>query len=317
VTCYLSVDWGGTSFRAAVIRPGKKVEFCRKSAANIRTASVHQLELLAQSLFDDNLHGINDRIVWLIGAAGGADLLAARRVKEVFLELSPTNSVCEIFTDFVCNHASALGGKDGIISVNGTGSLLYADIGNTRIRKGGWGYLLDRSPSGSRFGLLVLRSVLEYLEGDKSREKIYNSYLQQGFKGDKAEILDSLYQAENHQNYLGRFAEVLTCAYNDGDQLAESLVKESFSFLGNDLAKLTDRFSEEIPLNITGCGGLWQNWSSFADLFSQMLNEQRRRFILTRPVYKPVFGPLIHWGKNNSEGADIFAELPEEDKEHD
>lgn len=315
MTLHVSADWGGTSFRAACISSDGSRSYCNFSAANIRSISAAKLSDLTQGLCQI-IGAETDKIRWLIGAAGGSDINAAKKIETAFLAISPPGSSCEIFPDFVCNHASSLGGKDGIILVNGTGSLIYADINDQQQRKGGWGFLLDETPSGAYFGKLVLKSVLEYLEGDQSRHGIHQMFSQNFPATSRAMILDHLYGSANMQNHLGSFSKVLTSCYDSGEELSRDLINRSFEKLGDDCERLMTDFSCQENVYISGCGGLWDKWASFYHLVDKLLHIRNLKVTLIKPEYRSTFGPLLHVGKSDKSVEKIFLSIPDKEKKY-
>lgn len=294
------IDWGGTSIRAVRITQGRVYSPPSFAAANIRSISAENLRDISNRL-STSLNVASEATDWLVGAAGAADLDAAERVTKVILSISGPKSTCRIFPDFLCNHAAALGGKTGILSVNGTGSLLYAESDEEERRLGGWGYLLDESPSGAFFGKLTLQSVLSFMEGDEAARGIAEEYGVQYGKPDRQKILNDLYRSDNQQHYLGNFSKILTKAFDGGDKRAIELVEKSIFALINQLKYLLTHNKATFPIVVSGIGGLWENWPTFSKLIGQALSEARLPVVLKRPVYRPVFGPLLLQGKKQRE----------------
>lgn len=294
------IDWGGTSIRAVRIAQGRIYSPSSFAAANIRTISAENLHDIANRL-STTLNVTSETTDWLIGAAGAADRVAAEKITKMMLSISGSDSTCKIFPDFLCNHAAAFGGKNGILSVNGTGSLLYAKNDDEERQLGGWGYLLDESPSGAFFGKLTLQSVLSFLEGDEEAQKIAEEYSVQYGKPDRHRILNDLYRSDNQQHYLGNFSKILTKAFDSGDKRARELIEKSIFVLINQLKYLISHSKENFPLVLSGIGGLWENWAIFSKLIRQALNKAKLPVVLKRPLYHPVFGPLLLQSKKQQQ----------------
>ncbi len=296
----VSIDWGGTSIRAVRIAQGRIFSAPPIAAANIRSISTEKLRDVSNRL-SISLNVASEATDWLIGAAGAADLDAAERVNKLVLSISGPKSTCRIFPDFLCNHAAALGGKTGILSVNGTGSLLYAESDQQELRLGGWGYLLDECPSGALFGKLALQSVLGFIEGDQAAREISEQYGMQFGDPDRQKILNDLYRADNQQHHLGYFSEILTRAYDKGDARAKELITKSIFALINQLKYLLNFEKESAPTIVSGIGGLWEKWPSFSKIMEQAILENKLPVVLKRPIYHPVFGPLLLQRKKQPE----------------
>ena len=231
---------------------------------------------------------------------------------EIYNQL-PSLKVCEIYPDYKCNHAAALGGESGILSINGTGSLLYYNNYNCDKRLGGWGYLFDNAPSGASFGRMVLKSALEYTEGDSSKKNIFNKLNHEYALKDATTILDEIYQSANQQNYLGQFANILTSCFDENVLEAKKLVKNSIGQMKKRLSCMLESISDTRPV-LSGIGGLWENWPEFAKIMDNMMKEDFPKISLKKPIYKNIFGPLIYQSKSCDECRHIFSLIPEKDK---
>ncbi|GAB4276207.1 MAG: hypothetical protein Kow0029_18010 [Candidatus Rifleibacteriota bacterium] len=314
MTCLVSIDWGGTSLRAAFIGRNGLIGTSTMPAANIRTLSDERLNEIKENLARQTENIEFQELKWLVGAAGAADTKAAERVKSCLLSISPKGSSCDVYPDYICNHASALGGNDGIISVNGTGSLLFAEFGHEHMRLGGWGYLLDEIPSGAYFGKLVLTCVLDFLEGNSSCKTIYDVYEMNMHPPDRSYILDRLYQAGNIQNHLGSFSKILTTSYDLGDATAQALVNASVERLIDMISRVIESFPATEQANLSFCGGLWENWPTFYNIVNSAITDRNLKITMHEPEYKNLFGPLIQKGKTDKLAASLFKKIPDKEK---
>lgn len=293
MTTIVSIDWGGTSCRAMRLSSDGTTFFCSLPAANLRTISNEALAFLSAELRRALCCPADIPVIWLAGAAGASDGLAVERAKKALLTGCAPGSTCEIYPDYLCNHAAFFAGGDGILSVNGTGSLLYCRCGDEEKRFGGWGYLLDETPSGARFGLLVLRAVLANLEGEKKFETITRIFTEKHFLPQTAKILAELYQSVNQQNYLGRFSNVLTAAYDTNDAAAKKLVSGSIELLIKQLKQMLASGNRK-NLKLAGCGGLWENWPGFNGIVSAAINAAGLRLEKTTRSCSLVTGAFQH-----------------------
>lgn len=312
----ISIDWGGTSIRAVAICDSRVLYLPTIAAANIRTISDEALKTVCNKLREIVPGPLQD-VVWLAGAAGAADEQAVRRVTDALQNISPQRSVCHIFPDYVCNHASALGGESGILSINGTGSLVYTDLGPSPRRLGGWGYLLDESPSGAFFGRMTLKAVLEYLDGDETKTAIAKAFGAKHYQPETDKILQDLYRADNQQHHLGHFADILTACYEQNDKTATEIISTSINVLIKQFKQIVNLINRPEPAKIAGCGGLWENWPEFTTWLAGAIKASDLALTIEPPVYRPVFGALIHQARFDSNLQKTFQAIPEKEKLYD
>jgi N-acetylglucosamine kinase-like BadF-type ATPase len=313
VTLYASVDWGGSKFRALLLCDSNAIHKIELPAANLRTITDSQYLTIRQHLNSCQALQNAKKVIWLVGAAGANDEKAVNKAKENLLAISPPGSRVKIYPDYLCNHAAGFSGKEGIISVNGTGSFIYAQHNKQKFQAGGWGFVLDESPSGAYFGRLALQAVLAFLEGNHKMAGIAGHFTNLHYKPERKKILNQLYRAGNMQNFLGSFAIVLTKAADEQDKQAESLIDNSFAMLGKQLVWLTALMGSDKILSICGCGGLWQNWPTFEARFSKMLKKYKLPLQLKPPKLKAVVGPLIYYARNNEQAKERLALLPKKE----
>ncbi|HEY9070410.1 MAG TPA: BadF/BadG/BcrA/BcrD ATPase family protein [Candidatus Ozemobacteraceae bacterium] len=244
---------------------------------------------------------------WLVGGAGARPEPDRERWKEAVETAGLVPGEIAVSRDYEANHAAAFAGTDGILSVNGTGSVLFGRRSGMERRRGGWGFLLDTTPSGAEFGRLVLQQILGAIEGDFSGKSILARFKNQ-FKQmqiDRAAILDWVYADPAAQRRLGEVAPVLTISADDGDQTADALVSASLRRWAADVRALASDLGFGSRISLIGMGGLWSRWASFSDRALRTLEEREPgRFHLREPAFSPSWGPLIRHLCPNGSGLD-------------
>ena len=79
------------------------------------------------------------------------------------------------FEDDAVNLISGtLGHQDGCCIISGTGSSLYARIGERIVHLGGWGYLIDTGGSGYAIGRDAILAVFRYCDGRAPYTRLYD-----------------------------------------------------------------------------------------------------------------------------------------------
>lgn len=286
---YVSIDWGGSELKG--IYTGNRREFALH-AGNIRLLSLERLSNICYDIMQAAKIGA-DKAIWLIGAAGADDLTAAKRLEEAVKAAHPACRQVVVKSDYECNHAACLAGKDGILSVNGTGSIIFAKCGQCSARFGGWGYVLDELPSGAWFGRKALEGVLRNLEGF-SDSRICREIFESRFgKADRRSIIDALYRAASIQRKLGEYAPVLTEASVSGCPFATKAISDSIAQLLGFFRQAATQTGMSGTVSLCGSGGLWQKWPKLASMVCEKAVEAGVVFDLTSPSSALSLGPLI------------------------
>jgi len=286
---FLSIDWGGSELKG--INTGNRREFSRQ-AGNIRLLDRERLLQICREIMQAAETG-TDETVWLIGAAGADDLTAAKRLEEAVKTAHSACSEVNIKSDYECNHAACLAGKDGILSVNGTGSIIFAKCGQKSSRFGGWGYVLDELPSGAWFGRKALEGVLRNLEGFAESHICREIYESRVATADRRNIIDTIYRATSIQQKLGEFAPLLSEAFAAGCPFAAKAISESITQLLGFFQQAASQTGLSGIINLCGSGGLWQKWSELAPLVLKKAADAGLDLRLVKPSLPLCFGPLL------------------------
>lgn len=317
MTSYISVDWGGTNLKGIVCSNGEVSEIFELPSGNIRTIHNQQLMKICKDLYQIVRELCDPPYKWLIGAAGAGNQSVINLLKVAITMAAGSTQDIEIYPDYLCNHAASLCGSDGILSVNGTGSILFGVNGDKNIRLGGWGFLFDETPSGCYFGKKYIESVLMGFEDHKDFKYYSDTYIgPNGEKANRHEILGQIYSSDSPQNYLGKFSRFLTDAYDTNEPNAKEIIDTSVKKLSEAIAYLALELELSKP-RITGSGGLWDNWAPFRGLVETACKARGLNLEWQERSMPLVYGPLYHYYKiNGISDTNIFPQKQTNQKSH-
>ena len=154
----IGVDGGGTKTEAiAFDRDGN--EFARGTCGfgniliDYEEAFLHIMEAIDQC----QKNVVNGHCVCIcLGLAGisgvNANELTLRLIKKYGIKV-------EVFNDAMIAHAAALKGKDGILTIGGTGAICIGKKGEVYEYSGGWGHILGDEGSGYWIALQALKKM--------------------------------------------------------------------------------------------------------------------------------------------------------------
>ncbi len=312
---YVSIDWGGTHLNGIVIKDKKTIQEFELPAGNLKILSEENLCKICKNILDSIELSEDSKIVMLIGAAGVSDKKTSDRLINIFRQLTDSIKGIEIYPDFLCNHAAFLNGEDGILSINGTGSILFGVKGNKQIRLGGWGYVFDETPSGSYFGKKYLESVLIGIEGDKTHQYYVDDYIANYGTPEREKILNRIYFASSIQNCLGEYSRNMIQAYEAKERYAVEIINDSVEKLSVSIKNMISLLGFQKP-NFCGSGGLWTNWKDLKKLLSESC-ESKGIQLVWQEKQKPLsMGPILCYARNhdNREKGEQESRIAEEQK---
>ncbi|TCJ84399.1 UNVERIFIED_ORG: N-acetylglucosamine kinase-like BadF-type ATPase [Bacillus cereus] len=154
----IGIDGGGTKTEAiAFDKYGNELVRATSGFGNIlidfETALVHIMEVIDQC----RKRLLNEQCVCIcLGLAGvsgvNTDELTVRLKKKYGTQI-------EVFNDAMIAHAAALKGKDGILTIGGTGAICIGKKGEVYEYSGGWGHILGDEGSGYWIALQGLKRM--------------------------------------------------------------------------------------------------------------------------------------------------------------
>ena len=308
---YVSIDWGGTHLSGVIISPDKIIKKFELPSCNLKLVSKDNLEIICENILKEITFTENSNITLLIGAAGVSNDKTAEKVRNTFRKLSNNIDTLEIYPDFLCNHAAFLNGKDGILSINGTGSILFGVNGKKQIRLGGWGYVFDETPSGGFFGKKYLESVLKGLENNQNYLFYVKDFKQKYGLIEREELLNQIYSAPSIQNYLGKYSKDLILAYESKEPNSIEIIDKSIEKLSKAIYEITSYLELKKP-NFCGSGGLWNNWKNFKNLLNVSCEKLGVQLIWKDKNISLNFGPLFYYSRLNKEASELLKEISKE-----
>ncbi len=309
---YISIDWGGSHLTGNVIFDGTIISAFNTGAGNIRQLTpqslLHTCQVIREKIAKEHL----SKPVIMVGAAGGGDEQAQIKLRKALLEIFPEAEEIAVYSDYECNHAACFNGGDGILSINGTGSVIFARSAERVFKRGGWGYILDEMPSGAYFGRAALSGVLRYLEGNPEYHGLYESYRATWGDPCQQEIIDSLYRSSAPQKFLGRFSPVLTMACSADCKPAAQIIEDSVVNLVKTCESIVSEL-KKTEVSFCGSGGLWQQWPELTELFSYELKKHNLPLKIRKAQMPLTLGPLAVYSRTRTAEQKLLLALVEQE----
>lgn len=273
----IGVDGGGTHTRGVLYRNGEIIADAQSGTTRIGVVGVGEscertlnviTELTKKAKIDSS--EIDAVVVGLAGVwleeekkRSAALLKTLARGNDFQLNDLIVTSDAEIALE------GAFNGKDGIITIVGTGSIGLSKKGKTLNRCGGWGIELDDEGSGAWIGREGLTAVVRDLDGRGEQTKLT------GMIGELYPTIDIKQPRTIVKAYLERAFQyqmltpyVMKCA-QEGDKVCLNIIKESATHLVELPQTLLKNYEGE-RVDVALMGGIIENDT----LLAQMLIEK-------------------------------------------
>lgn len=318
MTIFISLDVGGSFCHGFGVRwPHGPQVTLEAPSRNLRTILDIELGRLLLTIRDQAASsGLAEPANWLIGAAGGRPERDTRRIANLMQDLGVPFADLVVYRDFEANHAAAFGGEDGLLSVNGTGSVLYGRYKGREARRAGWGYLLDEIPSAGAFGRWALQAILQ-LQAGTPFSPVWAQLAAKNLPPEatsSASLLDLLYASSSPQKLLAGFSPLFTRAWSESCPWAQARMAGAFDLWAKEMGQLADSLAapepklepkpesepeseselEPVPIPFSGLGGLWKDWPDGLALAKAAIHKTfPGRFNYLPPRFAPAWGPLL------------------------
>ncbi len=280
---YLGIDGGATKTEFVVFTPsGKIVKKFRLEGSNPNDIGIEKCSTVLSHGIDLCLNEFSslDKIFAGISGIGAGNnkkellLLLSLRYKKQKIEMD--TDAANVFSSSDVHCASAM--------ICGTGSVVFARVGNETKRLGGWGYFFDKYGSAYDIGKDAVSACLSYEDGLTEYTKIYPLLCSAlDSKSTRVwESVDLIYK--NGKSYVASFAPLVFKAMAAGDEIAKKIIDENIERLAmliNNAIKISGN------TNVIACGGLFEH---FGEVLFPILSEKSNNAQFIVPDLPPIYG---------------------------
>lgn len=285
----IGIDGGGTNTRGVLHRNGKIASEAKAGTTRIGAVGVGEscertlnviLELCKKAEIETS--EIDAVIVGLAGVwleeekQRAAQLLKTlARSQDVILNDLIVTSDAEIAVE------GAFAGKEGIITIVGTGSIGLARTGKNKLERcGGWGIELDDEGSGAWIGREGLTATVRALDGRGEYTKMIDvvENLYPTITLEEPRTIVKAY-AEGAFEYQSLTPSVMKCAV-DGDKVCLSIIERSAKHL-SELPGALAKHYKKTPIPVALMGGIIEADTLLANLLRDEIAKDDRFKIVT------------------------------------
>lgn len=242
------VDGGGTSCRLRVeAAVGDLLWKGESSGANPRSVGWEGvrkvLEGLFSALYEETDLEASDCAGGFAGMAGVGRVSDRDAMRGLVRATARVSCPVEADMDALPALVGALGAPDGILLVAGTGSVALGLAGSgDLVRAGGWGHILGDEGSAWDVGRKGLDAAIRAFEGRGPDTALLPHTLAYFGISDPFDLIPAVYENFDKSRVAG-FARELSVAREDGDQVAEAILRQA----AEDLVALVVSVASRLP----------------------------------------------------------------------
>lgn len=285
---FCGVDGGGT--RTTVLcRTPEGLEISRREFGPFNLNSIGEESFRA--ILGEILAYINDLGTCLglcIGASGITNGNVNRLADGV---LEGKGIPYKLLGDFEIAHTGALGGKEGIVLIAGTGSVCYGKSGDgRRAMGGGWGHLIGDRGSGYGLGRDALMAIARFFDG-YGRKTVLTDMLYDDFGLESPEEIVS-YVYSNDKSAVAALSPLVDRACLQGDAVARRIVHGNSEALAEIVLAVARRLHLETA-DVAMMGGLLENNTCLKAEFKHILGTRNPGLKCTAALYSAAEGAVM------------------------
>ena len=266
---FCGVDGGGT--RTTVLcRTPEGQEISRREFGPFNLNSIGEESFRA--ILGEILAYIND-LGTCRGMCIGASGITNGNVRRLADGILAGNGIpYKLLGDFEIAHTGALGGKEGIVLIAGTGSVCYGKSGDgRRAMGGGWGHLIGDRGSGYGLGRDALMAIARFFDG-YGRKTVLTDMLYDDFGLESPEEIVS-YVYSNDKSAIASLSPLVDRACRQGDVVASAIVESNARELVDIVIAASQRLGFE-SCDVALLGGLMEHSTCLKETFIRLLKEK-------------------------------------------
>ena len=198
-------------------------------------------------------------------------------------------------SDAMAALAGAFGTAPGIIIISGTGSICFGKNNEGEVvRSGGWGYLLGDEGSGYFMGREAIISALKDLDGRGERTKLRNRIEEHFGLAAIDQIIPQIYQNKINRVAIADLARIVFELTNQGDLIAEQIVRQTGRELGRLAKAVAQRLHfENNEIRVALVGSIFNQKEMLINEISKELYEISWNVAIAEPMFEPQYGAAL------------------------
>ncbi|MET0498360.1 MAG: BadF/BadG/BcrA/BcrD ATPase family protein [Steroidobacteraceae bacterium] len=199
--------------------------------------------------------------------------------------------------DMLCSWAGALGCRDGISVIAGTGSMAYGEYAGRAARCGGWGEIIGDEGSAYWIAREGMNLFSRMSDGRVPRGPLYELVRARWGLSEDLDLCARVYGADaNTRSAFAQFAPVVHEAARAGDVQATAVFERAANELFQcvEATRRTLNVPDRVVLPVSHTGGVLNGASSMLEAFRRVLSKAPVRFEYRAPEHAPEIGAALY-----------------------
>ena len=290
---FLAIDGGATKSRSALIsEEGKVIAKFQSSACNaVLLSEIEMTKVFKAHLKALGLKPTTQVELASICLAGVVNDKSKLKVKRAFRGLVKSKHLA-ISSDLASSLLAGHGKAEGIVTISGTGSCVFAMSKHQKAKAGGWGHVMGDVGSAYHIAHQGLRRAVADYDLYGKFDVLGKAVLQHA-KVKTAEEL-SVFVSHSSKAELARLSRAVFDAHRRGHQPSTLiLIACAQALAANVLAVRRKMKGKSLPVSVAG--GVFEAQPEYFQIFSEKLKIHWPDVVITYPKFEAAIGAHL-WG---------------------
>jgi N-acetylglucosamine kinase len=289
------VDGGASITRCVAVETGRwRIAACKSGPSNILSAGPEKTLLSVREAFNGALRKLGYDEAEAVALCLSGAWTAGVRLAKLFHGKIKARRIL-IKSDVEAAAAACLGfGKQGVVVVAGTGSVVLGVSGGSFFRAGGWGYMLNDEGGAYSVSIEALRAAFQSYDGRGDKTSLEEE-AKRFFKAKSMEELARrIYDMKKER--IALFARIVKKEAKKDDKVARRIIENAAESLSRGVLAVAGRMglTPEDELNIYFVGGMFDNRRNILTRsILKHLSPEYERLNIGKPAYPPTMGALM------------------------
>lgn len=252
---YIGIDGGGTKTKFVLYdEDGKVLQEIVDQSVHILTHDQKQcIHILRKNvqILDPTFQALI-----IAGLAGYGNQKEIRKEIESICQEAFRGYQYLLYSDVQIAMIGALGGRNGIVVIAGTGSIAFSYLDGQTQRCGGWGYQLGDEGSAYWIGQQLLLHYCRQVDGRIPKTMLYDKIKEIYHLQNDYDIIRFRHAFQNERNELAGLAKINTILALQGDSSAIQIYQQAAHHLSLLIKTLACQFYK--PFIVSYIGGVFQ-----------------------------------------------------------
>ncbi|WP_460281848.1 N-acetylglucosamine kinase [Clostridium sp. CTA-5] len=184
--------------------------------------------------------------------------------------------------------SALLKGKDGLLTIAGTGSICIGKYNNKKVRVGGWGHILGDQGSGYYIAIEALKQILLEKDIGYERSNFTQEILNELGFSDEFDIINFVYNSDKGK--IASIVPIIVELSNKSNVIAKDILKDAGRKLGIMTLRAINKIKTNDTVNIGIMGSILINIDLVKQSFIETLKEGIKNFKIYDEKVSPTIG---------------------------